>query len=153
MYRQKSESQKRIFRFRKWPKQSPKSGHAQDSRQWITSAADIGFEKRKVLMMMMMMIMMRMIIYHIRMMNVEDFDNDVDERWKEFSLFSLSFDERQRVSKISLLSGIHNWDESHISSSWRDALIFNPQNGSKAVLDDVTEKRGNDHDYNVTMAK
>ena len=70
-------------------------------------------------------------------MNVED----VDECWKEFSLFSLSFDERQRVSKISLLSGIHNWDESHISSSWRDALIFNPQNGSKAVLDDVTEER------------
>ena len=93
-------------------------------------------------MMMMIMIMMRMIIYHIRMMNVEDFDNDVDECWKEFSLFSLSFDERQRVSKISLLSGIHNWDESHISSSWRDALIFNPQNGSKAVLDDVTEERG-----------
>ena len=85
--------------------------------------------------------MMRMIIYHIRMMNVEDFDNDGDECWKEFSLFSLSFDERQRVSKISLLSGIHNWDESHISSSLRDALIFNPQNGSKAVLDDVTEER------------
>ena len=151
MYWQKSESQKRIFRFRKWPKQSPKSGHAQDSRQWITSAADIGFEKRWWWWLWLWWGW----LFIVRMMNVEDFDNDVDECWKEFSLFSLSLDERQRVSKISLLSGIHNWDESHISSSWRDALIFNPQNGSKAVLDDVTwqMRGGNDNDYNVTMAK